>query len=44
MSTTRASGLPDVPTMAEGGLKGFEIVARRVRAGRYDAIDGGAGQ
>ena len=26
-STTRASGLPDVPTMAEGGLKGFEIVS-----------------
>ncbi|NKE68040.1 tripartite tricarboxylate transporter substrate binding protein [Ramlibacter sp. RBP-2] len=26
-STTRASGLPDVPTMAEAGLKGFEIVS-----------------
>jgi len=26
-SATRASGLPDVPTVAESGLKGFEIVS-----------------
>jgi tripartite-type tricarboxylate transporter receptor subunit TctC len=26
-STSRASGLPDVPTMAEAGLPGFEIVS-----------------
>ena len=26
-SATRASGLPDVPTMAEAGLRGFEIVS-----------------